>query len=64
MEMETCDLGEESKKKTDTVQLSNNSVKCYIQDLSIDIEKTIGVTTYIQFCYFCWNMMNQQTCQG
>lgn len=47
MEMETCDLGEESKKKTDTVQLSHNTVKCYTQDLSIDIEKTIGVTTYI-----------------
>jgi hypothetical protein len=36
VEMETCELGEESKKKLQTVQLSNNTVKHHIQDLSAD----------------------------
>jgi hypothetical protein len=30
VEMETCELGEESEKKLETVQLSNNTVKHHI----------------------------------
>jgi hypothetical protein len=41
VEMATCVLGEQSKKKPGTVQLSNNAVKCRIQDLSADIEKQL-----------------------
>jgi hypothetical protein len=40
-EMETCDLGEELKKKLKAVQLSNNTVKHHIQDFSAEIEKQL-----------------------
>jgi hypothetical protein len=33
IEMATCVLGEQSKKKLETVQLSNNTVKYHIHDL-------------------------------
>lgn len=41
VEMETCELGEESKKKLKTIQLSNNTVKHHVQDLSADLEKQL-----------------------
>jgi hypothetical protein len=34
VEMETCELSEKSKKELKTVQLSNNTVKHHIQDVS------------------------------
>jgi hypothetical protein len=37
--METCELREESEKKLKAVQLSINTVKHHIHDLSADIEK-------------------------
>jgi hypothetical protein len=39
--MAACVLGEQSKKKLETVQLSDNAVKRRIQDLSTDIEKEL-----------------------
>jgi hypothetical protein len=39
--MVTCVLGAQSKKKHETVQLSNSTVKRHIQDLSADTEKQL-----------------------
>lgn len=39
VEMVTRTLGEESKKKLETVQLSNNTVKRLLRDFSADTEK-------------------------
>jgi hypothetical protein len=39
--MAACELGGQSKKKLKTVQLSNNTVKRRIQNLSTDIEKEL-----------------------
>jgi len=52
MEMETCELGEESKKKLETVQLSNNTVKHYIHDLSADIEEQLVSQIILNFVCF------------
>jgi len=50
--METCELGEGSKKKLQTVQLSNNNVKHYIQDLSAVIEEQLVSQIISSFACF------------
>ena len=41
LEMATGVLGEQAKKKLETIQLSNNTVKRRIQDLPVDVEKQL-----------------------
>jgi galactokinase len=41
VEMATFVLGEQSKKDLETVQLSNNTAKRHIQDLSSDTKKQL-----------------------
>jgi hypothetical protein len=52
LEMESCELGEGPKKKHETVQLSNNTVKHYIQDLSADTEKQLVSQLISSFACF------------
>lgn len=52
VEMETCEPGEESKKKLKTVQLSNNTVKHHTQDLSADVEKQMVSQLISSFACF------------
>jgi len=52
VEMETCALGEESQKKVKTAQLSNNTVKHHIHDLSADIEEQLVSQLISSFACF------------
>jgi hypothetical protein len=62
VEMATCVLGEQSKKKFDTVLLSDNSVKRRIEGMSADVEKNRCRDLNPALLFRC-NLTNQQTCQ-
>jgi hypothetical protein len=44
-------LGKQLKKKLETVQLPNNTVKCHIQDLSADTDKQLGLQLKPSFAF-------------
>ena len=50
--MESCELGEESKKKLAAVQFPNNTVKHHIQDLLADVEKQLVSQLISSFACF------------
>jgi len=58
-----CVLGEQKKKKLETGQLSNNTVKPRILDLSAGIEEQLASRLKFSFVVRC-KLTNQQTCQG
>jgi hypothetical protein len=51
IEMSACVLGEQLKKRLERVQLSNNTVKGRIQDLSTDIEKELASRLQCSFAF-------------
>jgi hypothetical protein len=63
VEMTTCGLRKQWKKKTKTVQLYSNTVTHRIQDLSEDTEKQL-VSLLKSSLLFCCNLTNQQGCEG
>jgi hypothetical protein len=63
LEMATRVLGEQAKKKLETIQLSNNTVKRRIQDLPVDVEKQLVSRLKHSFAFSC-NLMNQQVYRG
>jgi hypothetical protein len=62
VEVTTWVLGKQWKKKPETVQLYNNTVKLRIQDLSADTEKQLVSLLKSNLIFLC-NLLNQQTCQ-
>jgi len=57
VEMAICVLRELSKKKLAKLHLSNITVKCHIQDFSVDTERQL-------LSFFRCNCTNRQTSQG
>jgi len=49
--MATCVLDEQPKENRKTVQLSNNTAKRIIPDVSVHIGKAVGTAALIQLCF-------------
>jgi hypothetical protein len=64
LEKITCVFGEQSKNKLETIQLSNNTVKSRVQDLSVDMEKHLVSRLKNQALLYRWNFTNQHARQS
>jgi len=62
VEVTTWVFGKQWKKKPETVQLYNNTVKLRIQDLSAGTEKQLVSLLKSSLLLLC-NLLNQQMCQ-